>query len=127
MLGRGENWYFVMLNVEGKRPDLAMESQSAAMAELCGTAQLSPVRMAWMAGMLAWAGKDSLSFANHHFYVSFTWTKEKIVWAGRAGCTANYWPVLRPDSWRRSGPSSKDDCNRCSADVSNNKTARHMF
>jgi hypothetical protein len=50
---QGENWYFVMLNVEGKRPDLAMELQSAGMAGLCDTAQLSPVRMAWMAGMLA--------------------------------------------------------------------------
>jgi hypothetical protein len=50
--------------------------------------------------------KDSTSFVNT-LYGVFTCAKEKIVQAGRAGCAANYRPVLRPDPWRERVPSKK--------------------
>ncbi|KAI2489734.1 hypothetical protein MHU86_24861 [Fragilaria crotonensis] len=41
-----------------------------------------------------------------HFDVNDA-SQEKIVQAGRAGCAANYRPVLRPDPWRERVPSKK--------------------
>ena len=51
-------------------------------------------------------GKDSTAFVNA-LYGVFTCAKEKIVRAGRAGCAANYRPVLRPNPCRERVPYKK--------------------
>jgi hypothetical protein len=115
MLGWGENWYFVMPNVEGKRPD-GTEYRGLAIKLGHGIAISWDGRVVrhctsvscpdGLDGGYVGVGKESPSFVNH-LYGAFTCAKEKIVRAGRAGCAANYWPVLRPDPWRERGPYKK--------------------
>ena len=91
-----------MPNVEGKRPDgtkftgLAIKlghgitiSWDGRIVRHC-TSVLCPDGLdSGNAGV----GKDSTSFVNI-LYGVFTCAKEKIIRAGRAGCAANYRPVL---------------------------------
>ena len=51
-------------------------------------------------------GKDSPFFVNH-LYGAFTCAKGTIVRAGRAGCAANYRPILRPHPHRERVPYKK--------------------
>ena len=115
MLGWGENWYFVMPNVEGKRPDgteyrgLAIKlghgiaiSWDGRVVRHCTSVSCPDGLESGYVGV----GKDSPSFVNH-LYGAFTCAKETIVRAGRAGCAANYRPVLRPDPQRERVPYKK--------------------
>ena len=115
MLGHGENWYFVMPNVEGKRPDgtkyrgLAIKLGHGIAISWDGRVVRHCTSVSCPDGLdggYVGVGKDSLSFANH-LYGAFTCAKEKIVQAGRAGCAANYRPVLRPDPWGERVPHKK--------------------
>ncbi|KAI2513045.1 hypothetical protein MHU86_1336 [Fragilaria crotonensis] len=115
MLGWGENWYFIMPNVEGKRPNgtkftgLAIKlghgiaiSWDGRIVRHCTSVSCPDGLDSGYVGV----AKDSTSFVNT-LYGVFTCAKEKIVQAGRAGCAANYRPVLRPDPWRERVPSKK--------------------
>jgi hypothetical protein len=115
MLGWGENWYFIMPNVEGKRPNgtkftgLAIKlghgiaiSWDGRIVRHCTSVSCPDGLDSGCVGV----GKDSTSFVNT-LYGLFTCAKEKIVQAGRSGCAANYWPVLRPDPWRERVPNKK--------------------
>jgi hypothetical protein len=115
MLGWGENWYFVMPNVEGKRPDgteyhgLAIKlghgiaiSWDGRVVRHCTSVSCPDGLDSGYVGI----GRDSPSFVNH-LYGAFTCAKETIVRAGRAGCAANYRPVLRPDPQRERVPYKK--------------------
>ena len=109
MLGRGENWYFVVPNVEGKRPDgskyrglVITISWGGRVVRHCTSVSCPD----GLDGGNVGVGKDSPSFANH-LYGVFTCAKEKIVRDGHAGCAANDRAVLRPNPWREGGPHKK--------------------
>jgi hypothetical protein len=111
----GENWCFVMPNVKGERPDgtkyhgLVIKLGHGIAISWDGRVVRHCTSVSCPDGMDAGyvgVGKDSPSFVNH-LYGVFTCAKEKIVQAGRAGCAANYRPVLRPDPWREGTPHKK--------------------
>jgi hypothetical protein len=121
MLGWGENWYFIMPNVEGKRPDgtkftgLAIKlghgiaiSWDGRIVRHCKSVSCPDGLDSGYVGV----GKDSTSFVNT-LYGVFTCAKEKIIRTGRAGCVVNYCPVLRPDPWRERVPKKKRLNRKC--------------
>jgi hypothetical protein len=111
----GRTGTFVMPNVEGKRPDgtkyrgLAVKLGHGIAISWDGRDGRHCTSVSCPDGLdggYVGVGKDSLSFANH-LYGAFTCAKERIVQAGRAGCAANYRPVLRPDPWGERVPHKK--------------------
>jgi hypothetical protein len=120
MLGWGKNWYFVVPNVEGKRPDgtkyrgLAVKLGHGIAISWDGRVVRHWTSVSCPDGMkegYVGVGKDSPSFVNH-LYGAFTCAKETIVRAERAGSAANHRPVLRTDPWRERRPYSKKRLNR---------------
>ena len=115
MLGWGENWYFVMPNVEGKRPDgtefcgLAIKLGHGIAISWDGRVVRHCTSVSCPDGLdsgYVGVGKDSPFFVNH-LYGAFTCAKGTIVRAGRAGCAANYRPILRPHPHRERVPYKK--------------------
>ena len=105
MLGRGKNWYFVMPNVHGVRPDgteyrgLAVKLGHGVAISWDGRAIRHCTSVSCPDGMKSGyvtGGRDS-QFQNH-LYGVFTAAKEKIVKAGRAGCAASFRPRVSPPS-----------------------------
>jgi hypothetical protein len=100
MLGLGQNWYFVIPNVHGLRPDgktkfhgMAVKLGHGVAISWDGRVIRHCMLVSCPDGMefgYVTRGRDSL-FLNH-LYRTFTAAKEKIVRAGRARCAASYRP-----------------------------------
>ena len=106
MLGRGENWFFVLPNVHGVRPiwvgkvkkwipfhGVAVKLGHGVAISWDGRKIRHCTSVSCPDGMEAGfvAGGNDSSFQNH-LYGVFTAAKEKIVRAGRAACAATYRP-----------------------------------
>lgn len=98
MLGLGQNWYFVVPNVHGLRPDgktrfrgMAVKLGHGVAISWDGRVIRHCTSVSCPDGMECGyvAGKRESPFQNH-LYGTFTSAKEKIVGAGRAGCAERY-------------------------------------
>ncbi|KAI2495151.1 hypothetical protein MHU86_19382 [Fragilaria crotonensis] len=111
--GCGENWYFVLPNVHGLRPDGRTKFRGMAVKLGHGVAISWDGRVIRHCSSVSCPdgkefgfvtrGRDS-SFRNH-LYGTFTAAKEKIVKAGRALCAAGYCPpgATSPAGSKRAG------------------------
>lgn len=100
MLGLGQNWYFVLPNVHGLRPDGKTKFRGMAVKLGHGVA------ISWDGRVIrhctsvscpdgkecGYVARKRESPFQNHLYGTFTSAKEKIVGAGRAGCAERFRP-----------------------------------
>ena len=99
MLGRGANWYFVLPNVYGKKPDgtpfsgMAVKLAHGVAISWDGRVIRHCMSVSHPDGIEnPMVGEVPDSHFENHLYGTFTGAKERIVWAGRAQSAASYVP-----------------------------------